>query len=104
MGFAFPVMKPIIEEQVRRVTVAVTWKEGDKEQSFEVVQFLVNELPILPPSSDEDDVILLGAPDGVRTNLVTTKLVGDTLSLKYRAGSSGIAKVVELTVQHADDF
>ncbi len=55
MSFAFPVMKPIIEEQVRRATVKVMWREGDSEQSFEVVQFLVNELPLLASTNDEDD-------------------------------------------------
>lgn len=62
MSFAFPIMKPIIEEQVRRVTVKVAWKEGDREQSFEVVQFLVNELPVLAQTNDEDDVAPAGNP------------------------------------------
>ncbi|MFT3921144.1 MAG: prepilin-type N-terminal cleavage/methylation domain-containing protein [Myxococcales bacterium] len=55
MDFAFPIMKPIIEEQVRRVTVSVYWTEGEKEQTFDVVQFLVNEAPFLPNMNDEDD-------------------------------------------------
>jgi len=62
MDFAFPIMKPIIEEQVRRVTVSVYWKEGDTDQTFDVVQFLVNELPYLPPESDEDDNTTPGSP------------------------------------------
>jgi general secretion pathway protein I len=48
MELTFPVMKPVIEEGVRRATITVSWKEGDKEQTFDVVQYLVNELPILP--------------------------------------------------------
>jgi general secretion pathway protein I len=64
MSFAFPIMKPIIEEQVRRVTVKVMWKEGEKEQNFEVVQFLVNELPVLPQTNDEDDATPLAPPGG----------------------------------------
>jgi general secretion pathway protein I len=55
MQFAFPIMKPIIEEQVRRVTVNVSWKEGSSDQNFEVVQFLVNELPMLAPTVDEEN-------------------------------------------------
>jgi general secretion pathway protein I len=55
MSYAFPVMKPIIEEQVRRATVLVKWKEGSSEQEMDVVQYLVNELPMLPPDSDDDD-------------------------------------------------
>jgi general secretion pathway protein I len=53
MSYAFPVMKPIIEEQVRRATVTVRWDEGSSQQSFDVVQFLVNELPMLPPEDDQ---------------------------------------------------
>jgi general secretion pathway protein I len=55
MEFAFPIMKPVIEEQVRRATVTIRWHEGDSEQSFDLVQFLVNELPILNSEEDTDD-------------------------------------------------
>ncbi|MEM6960315.1 MAG: prepilin-type N-terminal cleavage/methylation domain-containing protein [Myxococcota bacterium] len=44
MDFAFPLLKPSIEEQVRRVTVEVKWNEGKRERSFEVVQFAVSEV------------------------------------------------------------
>jgi general secretion pathway protein I len=43
MQLTFPVLKPVIEEGVRRATVSVSWKEGDSDLSFEVMQFLVNE-------------------------------------------------------------
>lgn len=42
MNLAFPVLKPQIEEQVRRATVTVKWQEGDREKSFDVVHFLVS--------------------------------------------------------------
>lgn len=45
MQYAFPVIKPQIEEQVRRARVTVRWHEGTEEQSFDVVQFLVAEQP-----------------------------------------------------------
>jgi general secretion pathway protein I len=45
MQYAFPVIKPQIEEQVRRARVTVRWHEGSEEQSFDVVQFLVAEQP-----------------------------------------------------------
>jgi hypothetical protein len=51
MEMTFPVMKPVIEEGVRRATVSVSWKEGDREQTFDVVQYLVNEMPMLPGES-----------------------------------------------------
>ncbi|MGF1465220.1 MAG: prepilin-type N-terminal cleavage/methylation domain-containing protein [Sandaracinaceae bacterium] len=43
LQYAFPVLKPAIESQVRRATVTVLWTEGESEQSFDVVQFLVND-------------------------------------------------------------
>ena len=55
MGLAFPMMKPVIEEGVRRASVLVKWKDGDKEQTFEVVQFLVSEEQIIVPDQDEEN-------------------------------------------------
>jgi len=45
LQFVFPVLKPQLEEQVRRARVTVTWHEGDREQSFQVSQYLVAEQP-----------------------------------------------------------
>lgn len=42
MSYAYPILVPVIQEQVRRATVTVKWKEGDREQSFDVVQYLVH--------------------------------------------------------------
>lgn len=50
MTMALPILKPSIEEQVRRATVKVQWREGDRTHEFEVVQFLVAEPP--PAVSD----------------------------------------------------
>lgn len=41
--YAYPIMKPFIEEQVRRATVTVKWKEGSREHSFDVIQYVVAE-------------------------------------------------------------
>ncbi len=45
LSLAFPVLRPQIEEQVRRATVRVSWHEGDREQSFEVMQYVIAEQP-----------------------------------------------------------
>lgn len=45
IGIAFPVLKPAIEEQVRRATVVVRWREGTSTREFDVVQYLVAEQP-----------------------------------------------------------
>lgn len=63
MQYTFPIMKPIIEEQVRRVTVSVSWLEGTSNQGFDLVQFLVNENPMTPPPVDEENEVTgPGAP------------------------------------------
>jgi general secretion pathway protein I len=45
LQFVFPILKPQLEEQVRRARVTVRWHEGDREQSFQVSQYLVAEQP-----------------------------------------------------------
>jgi len=45
LQLAFPILKPFIEEQVRRATVHVHWKEGPNEHGFDVIQYLVAEQP-----------------------------------------------------------
>jgi general secretion pathway protein I len=55
MDLAFPLMKPVIEEGVRRAQVVVKWKEGNREMTFDVVQYLVTENQIIVPDLDDDD-------------------------------------------------
>ena len=43
LQLGFPILKPFFEEQVRRATVTVRWKEGPSERGFDVIQFLVSE-------------------------------------------------------------
>lgn len=43
LQYAFPILKPQIEEQVRRAQVTVRWHEGERERSFDVMQYLVAE-------------------------------------------------------------
>jgi general secretion pathway protein I len=45
LQIGFPILKPFLEEQVRRATVSVHWKEGPSERGFDVIQFLVSEQP-----------------------------------------------------------
>lgn len=49
----FPVLKPAIEEQVRRADVIVSWPDGQATRSFNVVQFLVGEQPAKMPGETE---------------------------------------------------
>ena len=43
LQLGFPILKPFFEEQVRRATVSVRWKEGPSERGFDVIQYLVSE-------------------------------------------------------------
>ena len=43
LQLGFPILKPFLEEQVRRATVTVLWKEGPRERGFDVTQYLVSE-------------------------------------------------------------
>ena len=45
LQIGFPILKPFLEEQVRRATVTVHWKEGPSERGFDVIQYLVSEQP-----------------------------------------------------------
>jgi general secretion pathway protein I len=57
LNYAYPVLKPAFEQQIRRATVTVHWKEGSREHEFDVTQYLVSDQPIpavdpnaLPPA------------------------------------------------------
>jgi general secretion pathway protein I len=45
LELGFPILKPFLEEQVRRATVSVRWKEGPKDRGFDVIQYLVSDQP-----------------------------------------------------------
>lgn len=45
MSYVFPILKPALEEQIRRATVTVRWNEGSRPLSFDVTQYLVAEQP-----------------------------------------------------------
>lgn len=44
----YPQLKTIYETNARRITLTVTWTQGSKEFSFDVVQWYVNPQPSLP--------------------------------------------------------
>lgn len=51
LELGYPILKPFFEEQVRRATVTVRWKEGPSERGFDVIQFLVSEQIASPDPS-----------------------------------------------------
>lgn len=55
LELGFPILKPFLEEQVRRATVTVRWKEGPKERGFDVIQYLVSEQPAPVDETAEEE-------------------------------------------------
>jgi hypothetical protein len=51
MQIAYPTLKPTLEESVRRATVTVRWREGNRDMSFDVVQYLLGD----QGASQDDD-------------------------------------------------
>ncbi|MCA9602393.1 MAG: type II secretion system protein [Myxococcales bacterium] len=58
LTYAFPILKPSFEEQVRRATVTIRWKEGTRDESFDVVEYLVDEKGAALQHEDETTVDL----------------------------------------------
>lgn len=48
MGYAWPILQPVLEAQVRRALVIVTWKEGSSERDFDVTQYLTQRRGLTP--------------------------------------------------------
>ena len=54
LQLGFPILKPFLEEQVRRATVSIHWKEGPRDRGFDVIQYLVSEQPAVADDSTEE--------------------------------------------------
>jgi general secretion pathway protein I len=93
MNLAFPIMKPVIQEGVRRASVSVNWKEGEKEQTFEVVQFLVSEAQIIVEEQDEDNPnAQTGATGTTGTSTTSTTTTTTTATPITAPGTSSKSK------------
>jgi general secretion pathway protein I len=47
MGFVYPMLKPMLEESIRKLTVTVSWHEGTQSRDMTIVQYLTH--PMRPP-------------------------------------------------------
>jgi general secretion pathway protein I len=55
LSMVYPSLKPMLEASIRKVKVKVLWREGEKERSFEVIQYITNPLEgSLTPNLAED--------------------------------------------------
>jgi general secretion pathway protein I len=59
MGMVYPVLKPMLEASIRKIVVTVSWKEGVKERSLVVTQFVTD-----PRQGDLDPNAAEGLEDG----------------------------------------
>jgi general secretion pathway protein I len=66
LGYVFPILKPAFEQQIRRATVVVQWREGDSPKELDVTQYLVSQTPITVPTEGET-----GATPGTGTGTGT---------------------------------
>jgi len=44
LSLVYPTLKPMLEASIRRITVTVKWKEGEKERDLSAVQYVTNPL------------------------------------------------------------
>jgi general secretion pathway protein I len=54
MQYVYPILKPSIQSQIRRVTVTVEWSEGSADKTFDLTQYFVAEQPV-PLATDPND-------------------------------------------------
>jgi general secretion pathway protein I len=48
VSILYPTMQQVFEESTRRITVTVSWKEGNKDQSIEVMQWFTSSAALIP--------------------------------------------------------
>jgi general secretion pathway protein I len=62
MGFVYPSLKPLLEASIRKVIITVYWREGIKERTLDVTQYLTN--PQLPSPEELDGGLVGGGLGG----------------------------------------
>jgi len=65
MGFVYPSLKPLLEASIRKVIVTVEWREGTRERTLDVTQYLTN--PQLPTEEELDGGLGAGSALGGTT-------------------------------------
>jgi general secretion pathway protein I len=69
LNMVYPTLKPMLEASIRKVTVDVQWKEGEKQRSLQVVQYVTNPMEgnLNPNAAEGIDSLMevLGQGDGL---------------------------------------
>jgi prepilin-type N-terminal cleavage/methylation domain-containing protein len=85
MQFVYPVLKPSFQGQIRRVTVTVSWSEGEAPKTMDVTQYIVAEQPVpLATDPNNPNAALGGVGTTGTTGLGTTGL-GSSSTLGTRS-------------------
>jgi general secretion pathway protein I len=71
MQYVYPILKPAIQSQIRRVSVTVEWSEGSADKTFDLTQYFVAEQPV-PLPTDPNDPNATGTGTGTGTGLTGT--------------------------------
>jgi general secretion pathway protein I len=78
MQFVYPVLKPAFQSQIRRLTVTVSWLEGQAPKSFDVTQYVVAEQPVNLTMDPNNPNQVLGGTTGTGTTGTGTTGTGFT--------------------------
>ncbi len=84
LGSVYPAVQPMLEGAIRRLTVRVRWREGDRERSFNVVEYVTNPGQTLAggdPSSQIQNAINAATGQG---GTGTTGTTGTTPTIPMR--------------------
>ncbi|HYP88944.1 MAG TPA: prepilin-type N-terminal cleavage/methylation domain-containing protein [Polyangiaceae bacterium] len=72
MGFVYPSLKPMLEASIRRVTVKISWKEGNRPRDMEVTQFLTRPQEGMLGTADQVGLgAIAGALEGQQPGATT---------------------------------
>ncbi len=63
MTMVYPNLKPMLEASIRRVTVSVSWEEGQRQRELVIVQFVTRPQQGLDPLAEEQLRALEGADE-----------------------------------------
>jgi general secretion pathway protein I len=63
MGLVYPNLKPMLEASIRRVTITVRWREGSRDRTLAVTQFVTRPQEGLDPTAEAQLDAILGEQD-----------------------------------------
>lgn len=87
LSLVYPTLKPMLEASIRRITVKVKWKEGERERDLSAVQYVTNPLEgsLNPNAAEGLEELGLGA--GLTPGAGTGTGAGNTSPGNTRGGS-----------------